>query len=75
MRVTARGRVTIPLPLRVKTGILPGSEVEFVEERGRLYLQKAFERGRGKASVKRMAGKGDVTLSTDEILALTRRDR
>lgn len=72
MRVTARGQVTIPLPLRVKTGIVPGSEVEFVEEKGRIYLRKVPGSGRGAALVERMAGKGDVTLSTDDILALTR---
>ncbi|HQL93358.1 MAG TPA: AbrB/MazE/SpoVT family DNA-binding domain-containing protein [Candidatus Hydrogenedentes bacterium] len=75
MRVTARGQVTIPYVLRVKTGILPGSEVELVEEKGRLYLRKASEPGPGKALVEGMAGKGDITRSTDEILALTRRNR
>jgi len=75
MRVTAKGQVTIPLSLRVRAGILPGSDVEFVEEKGRLYLRKASEPGHGKALVESMAGKGDVILSTDSILALTRRDR
>jgi len=75
MRVAAKGQVTIPLSLRVKAGLLPGSDVEFVEEKGRLYLRKASEPGPGKALVEGMAGKGDITRSTDEILALTRRNR
>ena len=31
MRVTEKGQVTIPKPIRDKLGIVPGSEVEFVE--------------------------------------------
>ena len=74
MRVTTKGQVTIPLHLRKRTGIVPGSEVEFSEERGRLYLRKAAGSGRGKALVRKMTGKGSVRMSTDEILALTRGD-
>ena len=72
MKVTTKGQVTIPLPLREKTGILPGCEVEFSEERGRLYIRKIAHTGRGRALVNRMVGKGTVKMSTDEILALTR---
>ncbi|MBK8456568.1 MAG: AbrB/MazE/SpoVT family DNA-binding domain-containing protein [Phyllobacteriaceae bacterium] len=32
MRVTEKGQVTIPKPIRDKLGIVPGSEVEFVDE-------------------------------------------
>lgn len=31
MRVTEKGQVTIPKPIRDKLGIVPGSEVEFIE--------------------------------------------
>ena len=31
MRVTEKGQVTIPKPIRDRLGIRPGSEVEFVE--------------------------------------------
>lgn len=72
MRVTAKGQVTIPLCLRKKAGIVPGSDVEFFEEKGRLYLRKTTGSGRGKALVEQMAGQGSVKMSTDEILALTR---
>jgi len=74
MKVTTKGQVTIPLPLRQKAGIVPGSEVEFVEERGRLYLKKIEGPGRGRALVAAMRGRGTVAMSTDEILALTRGD-
>jgi len=72
MKVNAKGQVTIPLALRQKAGIAPGSEVEFFEEQGRLYLKKIEGVGRGDGLVARMRGRGSVTMSTDEILALTR---
>ena len=75
MKITAKGQVTIPQHLREKAGIVPGSEVEFVEERGRLYLRKVKGEGRGRQLVARMHGRGGVRLSTDEILALTRGKR
>lgn len=64
--------MTIPLPLREKAGIVPGGEVEFHEEQGRIYLSQAAGSGRGQALVQRMAGSGNLKMSTDEILALTR---
>ncbi len=74
MRVSTKGQVTIPLALRERTGIVPGSEVEFHEEGRRLYLRKAPATGRGKSLVSQMAGKGKVAMSTDEIMTLTRGD-
>jgi len=40
MRVTTKGQVTIPQHIREKFGITPDSEVDFVEEKGRIYLVK-----------------------------------
>lgn len=72
MKVTTKGQVTIPLPIREKAGIAPGSEVEFHEKKGRIYLRKVENSGRGEDLVRRMAGQGAVGMTTDEILALTR---
>ncbi len=74
MKVTTKGQVTIPIELRDKTGIQPGCEVEFGEEKGRLYLRRIKGTGRGKRLVEAMAGRGNVAMSTDEIMALTRGD-
>ncbi|OBG31077.1 AbrB/MazE/SpoVT family DNA-binding domain-containing protein [Mycobacterium sp. E3198] len=73
MRVTSKGQVTIPLEVRRRLGIEPGSEVEFeIDERGaRLVRVKA---NRGAAIARRMRGRGTVAMSTDEIMALTRGD-
>jgi antitoxin PrlF len=71
MRVTQKGQVTIPLEVRRALGIHPGSDVEFeVDEQGARIL---VDRERAAGEVARMRGAGDVELTTDEILALTRR--
>ena len=76
MRVTVKGQVTIPQHLREKAGIMPGSEVEFSEAKdGSLTLRKTPGKGRGRRIVEAMRGRGDVRMTTDEILALTRDDR
>ncbi len=72
MKITSKGQVTIPQHLREKTGIVPGSDVEFSEKNGKLFLKKTKRHGRGKKLVERMRGHGNVRMSTDEILALTR---
>ena len=72
MKITTKGQVTIPQNLREKTGMMPGSEVEFFEKDGELRLRKIEGSGRGEALVKRMTNRGNVKLTTDEILALTR---
>lgn len=74
MQVTSEGQVTIPLQLLEKAGILPGSEVEAVEENGRVYLRILSFEDRGRLLVERMTGKGDIRLTTDEIMAMTRGD-
>ena len=40
-RVTERGQVTIPKPLREWLGVTPGTILEFSEERGRLIAVKS----------------------------------
>jgi len=75
MRVTTKGQVTIPQHIREKLGISPTTEVDFIEEEGRIVLVK--QKG-GKAATRRFAklrGAATVTMTTDEIMALTRSDR
>jgi len=73
MRVTSKGQVTIPKDVRRRLGITPGSDVQFeLDERGaRLVRAKASH---GELIVRQMVGQGDVPMSTDEIMALTRGD-
>jgi AbrB family looped-hinge helix DNA binding protein len=76
MRVTSKGQVTIPIEVRQKLGIFPNTEVDF-EVRGnsaRLVKVPAGKaRGRGVEIVARLKGTGNVKMTTDEILALTRK--
>jgi AbrB family looped-hinge helix DNA binding protein len=75
MKITVKGQVTIPQEIRERHGLLPGTEVEFVDDGEEVRLVKAEGgRRRGRALVERMRGRADTRLSTDEIMALTRGD-
>jgi antitoxin PrlF len=71
MRVTQKGQVTIPLPVRRALGIQPGSDVEFkLDEQG---AHLVVDHDRAAEEIARMRGAGQGEMSTEEILALTRR--
>ncbi len=75
MRITTKGQVTIPQEIREQFGLLPNTEVEFYMEKNRVYLKKINSLAkitRGKKLIKKMLRKGDIKISTDEILKLTR---
>jgi antitoxin PrlF len=74
MRITSKGQVTIPQEIRLRAGLEPHMEVEFSFESGNIILRKASAPpGRGEAAVARLRhARPRTTLSTDEILALTR---
>jgi AbrB family looped-hinge helix DNA binding protein len=78
MRVTTKGQVTIPIEIREKLGIFPGTEVEFIlrNDSATLKKRKTNKKGymsRGARAVALLAGSAtDKRLTTDEILALTR---
>ena len=75
MRITSKGQVTIPVGIREKTGLMPNTEVEFDLDGNTVLMRRARKRGRpsrGERLVARMLGRGDVPMSTDEIMALTR---
>ena len=44
MRITSKGQVTIPQEIREKHGLLPNTEVDFVVERGRVFLRRKGRR-------------------------------
>jgi len=75
MRITSKGQVTIPQAVREQAGLLPETEVEFVVEHDVVRIVKvsaARRPSRGQRAVERLRGAGRVSLSTDEIMALTR---
>jgi AbrB family looped-hinge helix DNA binding protein len=75
MRITSKGQATIPIEIREKAGLLPGTEVDF-ELDGEVVriIKAAAPRGetRGQEIVRRLRGSATVKMSTDEIMALTR---
>jgi AbrB family looped-hinge helix DNA binding protein len=75
MRVTEKGQVTIPKELRDALGIGGGSEVAFERADDAILIRKVSDGlGRGSRLVDQLRGRGDVAMSTDEIMALTRGD-
>lgn len=71
MRVTTKGQVTIPRNVREILGIMPETEVEFIEENGRFYIEKVSSQKAAK-KFEKLRGIATVKMSTDEILDLTR---
>ncbi len=73
MKITTKGQVTIPVHVRERLGLLPNTEVEIEVEGDRAVLRKQpRSRRRGAKVVDHLRGRGDVALSTDAIMALTR---
>ncbi len=73
MRVTEKGQVTIPKALRDELGIGAGSEVAFEQADDTIVIRKVDGGlSRGQRMVDRLRGRGDVAMTTDEIMALTR---
>ncbi len=75
MRITSKGQVTIPAEIRQKAGLLPDTEVDFRYDGNVVTVFPA--RGKGKGRGRRLVehlrrNPGDIRMSTDEILALTR---
>ena len=74
MRVTTKGQVTIPQHIREKLGILPATEIEFVEEKDRVYIVKKEDPGNRNNKFRKLRGVATVRMTTDETMALTRKD-
>jgi AbrB family looped-hinge helix DNA binding protein len=75
MRITSKGQVTIPKGIRDAFGLLPGTEVQFVVEGEQVKVRKLEgDRRRGREIVERLrnASGGDIKMSTEEIMRMTR---
>jgi AbrB family looped-hinge helix DNA binding protein len=76
MRITSKGQVTIPADIRELAGLLPHTEVEFEFDGKVVRLVPAAnpkKAGRGARVVSHLRGRGDVPMTTDAIMALTRK--
>jgi AbrB family looped-hinge helix DNA binding protein len=72
VKITTKGQVTIPQEIRERLGLLPHTEVEFEVRGDEVVVVRAGSRRRGRRIVDRLRGRGDVPMTTDEIMALTR---
>jgi bifunctional DNA-binding transcriptional regulator/antitoxin component of YhaV-PrlF toxin-antitoxin module len=69
MRITSKGQVTIPAEIREQAGLL----LEFDGKVVRLVRAQARNKdGRGARVVAHLRGRGDIVMSTDANMALTR---
>jgi AbrB family looped-hinge helix DNA binding protein len=73
VRLTSKGQVTIPIEVRDEFGLKPGDEIEFVLDEHGLHIVKSTKQpSRGRRIAESLLGRGDVAMTTDEIMALTR---
>ena len=71
-KVTSKGQVTIPKPVRERLGIQPGNAVDFeLAADGSVVLVKV-DGQRRMSRFESLRGRAGAGLSTDEIMALTR---
>ena len=78
MRITSKGQVTIPQAIRERAGMLPNTEVEFRIDGDLVFLVKAEDAKRptrGALLVEHLRARApQLSMTTDEIMALTRGD-
>jgi AbrB family looped-hinge helix DNA binding protein len=75
MKITTKGQVTIPLAVRERHGLLPGTEVQFVDDGEQVTLRKApGSARRGSRLVDHLRGRATTSMTTDQIMALCRGD-
>jgi AbrB family looped-hinge helix DNA binding protein len=76
MRITAKGQLTIPQSVRIRAGLMPGTDVDVVLEAGVVQIRKAGRR-KPDAIDKRVAafaGTANRKFTTEELMALFRTD-
>ena len=73
MKITTKGQVTIPEPLRRRLGLLPGTEVRFEEADGCAVIRPALsKRELIEERIQSVTGAAGPGMSTDEVMRLTR---
>ncbi len=75
MRITSKGQVTIPVQIRESAGLLPNTEVAFEYDGDTVRIYRVPSKdgfGRGDDVIRHLRGTSGVSMTTDEIMALTR---
>lgn len=75
MKITSKGQVTVPLPIRSEFGFKPGTDVEFVAEGGKVILRAKRKRHNPVEDwLKEATGVARGKTTTAKIMRLTRED-
>lgn len=76
MKVTVKGQITIPIALRERFGLSPGTEVEFVATEAGLQMKPRKQKRKATSAfdhwLAKAAGSVKPGMTTDEIMAITR---
>ncbi|MGE3313427.1 MAG: AbrB/MazE/SpoVT family DNA-binding domain-containing protein [Limisphaerales bacterium] len=73
MKITSKGQVTIPLPIRREFGLKPGTDVEFVATDGKVILRPKRKRSNPVEDwLQEATGIARGKLTTAKIMKLTR---
>ncbi len=73
MKITSKGQVTIPLPIRSEFGLKPGTDVEFVAEAGKVILRAKRKRlNPVDAWLEEATGVARGKTTTSKVMKLTR---
>lgn len=76
MRMTSKGQVTIPQHIREAAGFRPGNDLEFVmDDAGIVRVRRHTDQPENialKTAIARLRGSAGTSMTTDEIMALTR---
>jgi AbrB family looped-hinge helix DNA binding protein len=75
VRLNSKGQVTIPADLRRKHELSEGDELDVIDEGGTLQIVRSQTApSRGQRVVTRMRSTATISMTTDEIMRLTRGD-
>jgi AbrB family looped-hinge helix DNA binding protein len=69
MKITQKGQITIPNEIRKTFDLHPNTEVEFIVKDNQVILRK---RKSNSSKFSHLIGKAELSLSTEEIMDLTR---
>ena len=73
MRISTKGQVTIPHEMRIKLGMLPLTEVDFILQDNGILIQKQHgSKRKGSKLLEPLSGKSRLNMSTEYIMKLTR---
>lgn len=74
MKISPNGQITIPPDIQEQLGLLPGTEIQLKVIGDTLQLRKQPIPNQGAELIAALRGKATRSLTTDEIMQLTRAD-